>query len=227
MRKIILLIAFKLAFGIMMNPNYNENLMGQINLHQLSQENEPGMHVQVPVEAALQMPELPSGCEVTSLTAAMKFKGYQVDKGEIADKYLPKNNMVLIGNPEQEYLGNPRDIYNGYYCFEDALVKTISNYNTMTGQNCQVEKISNQGAARVYRELQKGNPVVVWVTRDWESPKSGVNGLMSNEHCVVISGFTDATVTIVDPLMGIVKVDRHKFEEIWMQMGCRAVSVVS
>lgn len=225
MQKYILLIAFKLAFGLMMNPNYNQNIMGQINMHQLSQENEPGMHVSVPVETVLQMPELPSGCEVTSLAAAMRFKGFKVDKGELADKYLPKNNMVKLGNPETEYLGNPRDIYNGYFCYEDALIQTVANYNTVTGQSCTADKISNQGASRIYKELQKGNPVVVWVTRDWEQPRTGLNGLLANEHCVVISGFTDVSVTIVDPLLGIYKTDRQKFEEIWMQMGCRAVSV--
>ena len=36
-----------------------------------------------------QMPELPTGCEITAMTMALNYYGYQADKVEMATQYLP------------------------------------------------------------------------------------------------------------------------------------------
>ena len=46
------------------------------------------------VEQLLQNPELPSGCEVTSLTVALNYLGYDIDKITMCDTYL---DMGAIG----------------------------------------------------------------------------------------------------------------------------------
>lgn len=46
--------------------------------------------VYIDVPTVMQNPELPNGCEITSLTAVLNSKGYKVEKTEMADIYLPK-----------------------------------------------------------------------------------------------------------------------------------------
>ena len=45
-------------------------------------------HIDVPT--ILQYPELPNGCEITSLTAVLNYFGIDVHKTEMADDYLPQ-----------------------------------------------------------------------------------------------------------------------------------------
>ena len=44
--------------------------------------------VELDAQPVLQNPELPTGCEVTTLTAALNYLGYPVDKLTMADQYL-------------------------------------------------------------------------------------------------------------------------------------------
>ena len=44
-----------------------------------------------------QMPELPTGCEVTALTAALKFYGLDAEKEELAYTYLQKEELEASG----------------------------------------------------------------------------------------------------------------------------------
>ena len=59
----------------------------------------------IPVDTILQHPELPNGCEITSVTTLLTFYGYEAAKTEMADKYLPKqlfqksNNKLYGANP--------------------------------------------------------------------------------------------------------------------------------
>ena len=40
------------------------------------------------VESILQYPELPTGCEVTCLTMALNYHGYDISKTDLVDEYL-------------------------------------------------------------------------------------------------------------------------------------------
>ena len=53
-------------------------------------ENEtPDTYLISDFEVELQMPELPTGCEITALTMALNYYGCPADKVEIAERYLP------------------------------------------------------------------------------------------------------------------------------------------
>ena len=225
MKGLVILIAFKVAVFLSQNATYNANLTSQINTVQVSQENEPGIHVSIPVEVVMQMPELPNGCEVTALVAALHYKGIDVDKCVVSDNYLPKSTNVWFGDPNENFIGDPRSLLSGYYCYENPLIKTIDNMNQATGSRVSYTNLSNQDVLKLYREVQKGNPVIVWTTREWDSPRTMTDGKQANLHCVVLSGYTDSSVTIVDSLKGIYKVDRAKFENIWRESGSHAMSV--
>ena len=42
----------------------------------------------------IQYPDLPTGCETTSLTMVLNYLGYPVDKLDLADHYLDKNRSA-------------------------------------------------------------------------------------------------------------------------------------
>lgn len=65
------------------------------------------------VKPVLQLPELPNGCEITSLTTVLNYYGFDVDKEEMAVRYLPYEEFTFDGNiaiapdPEDAYAGDP------------------------------------------------------------------------------------------------------------------------
>lgn len=63
-----------------------------------------------------QMPELPTGCEITALTMALQYYGYDADKVTMASEYLPTagtgnyygDDGRLYGNDLNQYfIGDP------------------------------------------------------------------------------------------------------------------------
>lgn len=174
------------------------------------------------VELIYQSPELPQGCEITALTAAMNYMGYNVDKCDMADIYLPKSKE-LSANPEEYYLRNPRT--NGFYCFAPVLVKTIERYNQANKTGINVTDLTGSEATELYGYIDEGIPVVVWGTLRWNPPYRYDNGLYGNLHCMVLSGYTNGKVFITDSIYGDTKIDRSVFEKVWKQMGSRAVVV--
>ena len=182
------------------------------------------VNVQLPVSNILQNPELPNGCEITSLTICLNYKGYAVDKCVMSDNYLPKW-PDLSGDPEYYYLREPRS--NGFYCFASCLCTTIDNYNAANGTSIQYKNLTGSSVSSLYAEIDAGNPVVVWGTLKWGNPRAYESGLYRNLHCMVLAGYTDTTVTIIDPIYGEKgkTVKRSTFESVWSKMGNRAMVV--
>ena len=79
----------------------------------------------------MQNPELPHGCEITSLTAVLNYFGMNVSKLEMTDKYLPKQEIRTEGNqrfgpnPNEAFAGNPRDKARGMYVLLLQLSKRL------------------------------------------------------------------------------------------------------
>lgn len=59
----------------------------------------------------MQNPELPNGCEVTSLSMVLTAAGYPVDKVELYEEFLPAEEFTYSGDyrygpsPEEAYVG--------------------------------------------------------------------------------------------------------------------------
>ena len=179
-------------------------------------------NIQLPVANIYQNPELPQGCEITSLAIVLNYHGYNADKCDLSDNYLPKWSD-LSGDPEYYYLREPRS--DGYYCFAGALMSTINNYNADMGTNVSYKNLSGSSAEALYSEIDNNNPVIVWGTLKWQNPYV-LNGLYQNLHCMVLSGYTNDTVTITDPIYGVTTISKATFESIWNKMGSRALVVM-
>lgn len=70
-----------------------------------------------------QNPELPTGCEITSLTSVLNYYGINVKKETMADDYLKKGD----GSYYKMFLGNPRDA-GSFGCMAQPIVDAANLY---------------------------------------------------------------------------------------------------
>lgn len=144
--------------------------------------------------------QMPSGCEITSLTMVLNYLGYDVTKEQLADRYLATDESVS-SSPWDCFVGSPYS--DGY-------------------QN------TGLSAESLYHYIDMDIPVIVWATIDMEFPLYGAKWLNSatglyfrwidHEHCLVLVGYSEDGVTVLDPLEGLVEYDRETFEYRFMQM---------
>ena len=88
--------------------------------------------VYLPVSQILQNPELPNGCEITSLCMLLRYRGFDADKCDLADRYLPRSEFWWGTDPDAAYMGNPHlddgSPQCGYYCFAGPIVAAAKAY---------------------------------------------------------------------------------------------------
>ncbi|WP_251402620.1 C39 family peptidase [Ureibacillus chungkukjangi] len=58
----------------------------------------------IAVQTVMQNPELPNGCEITSLTAVLNYYGLQVTKTEMADNFLPQQDFRIEEGKHSELI---------------------------------------------------------------------------------------------------------------------------
>ena len=72
-----------------------------------------------------QNPELPTGCEVTSLTMVLNYYGYEVTNTELASNYL--NTGSLRSNPYVNFVGSPFSS-SSYGCYSPVIVDCATSF---------------------------------------------------------------------------------------------------
>jgi len=190
---------------------------------------------QLPVEYISQLPELPTGCEITSLAEVLNYLGYQVDK-----EYLAENDLKMLddldGSFNNYFIGSPWD-ENGWGCFAPAITNAANKYLTSIKSSKKAYNISGSSLSQLFTEIQNGNPVIVWVTTRLDERTVFDNIEMNNgttfkwpenEHCVVLVGYdlnSPQTVTVADPLAGVVERTYSQFNSRYNELGKRAVVI--
>ena len=190
-----------------------------------------------------QNPELPNGCEITSLAILLDWAGYPIDKVELSNTYLPKQGFyrsdeVLHGaDPNQAYAGDPSSSSSGWYCFEGPILEAANAY--LAGQNTTQRAAPLSGTTREELEnyMKDGIPLAAWVTLDYSAPRSRESSgwilpdgaeyvPYTNLHCVVLAGWDGDDYRIANPIDGWQTVSPGKFWECFDAMGRRAVAVL-
>lgn len=194
-----------------------------------------------------QLPELPTGCEATALTALMKYKGFNVSKYDVATKYMPKGDLyykdgTLYGpNPKITFVGDPTQD-SGLGCFSMCLVKTFNNYKKVTPKAKEFNAINLSGTdlkELLQKYVANDNPVVVIVSQDlrypvdgggWSYPQGGGWHWMMNHHAMTIYGYDlkNDKIMVCDPLRsnGFYTYNLSKFEEIYNLKGKSAMTII-
>ena len=186
------------------------------------------------VNCIMQNPELPNGCEITSLTMVLNKLGYNVDKLTLNDKYLEIGPIGLT-NYYKANVGNPRDT-NSFGSYSPVIFATAEKYLADQGKTHTAYDITGHNIDEVYYQLAQGNPVIMWTTLDintkplviktWQVDGQTLNW-KHPLHCVVLTGYdmNNKTVTVADPTAGIVTHSMDLFELRWFEMGSQAIYI--
>ena len=168
-------------------------------------------YVKLEVANLLQNPELPNGCEITSLTTVLNFYGFNVTKTVMSDNYLPKSDI----NKDfwKVYIGDPRR-NDSFGCYAQPITDAANKYLGEQGSNLKAYNNSYTPFEDLLSEVQKGNPVIMWGTLDMRQPYYSYVWTRSDgeryqwitpEHCFVLIGYDleKGTAIISDPMRGI------------------------
>ena len=193
------------------------------------------------VPVIMQNPELPNGCEVTSLAEVLQYLGFPVTHTGLA-AYLPcepiayRDGVSYTADPEEAYVGDPSTTA-GWYCFEGPVIQAADAYLAEQGSPLRAEKVSGADAEALLSCLQQGRPVIVWITQQLQNVRhTGFTWILPDGesvhpygglHCVVLSGMDleAGTVTFADPIYGEWEAELGRFIEIYEGMGSRAVVI--
>lgn len=181
------------------------------------------------VEEIYQLPELPTGCEITSLTMLLRYYGFEDAEKEImVDEYLVYANEYVTG-----FFGDPRS-ESGAGVYPPGLAATADNFLQAHESKLYVKDLTGSTRDILYAYLAHGDPIVIWNTMYFgDNLPSGIietyNGQEYewdyNEHCIVLTGYNlaEGTVTVNDPLEGIVEREADRFFELYEKMGSMAM----
>lgn len=189
-----------------------------------------------------QMPQLPTGCEITALTMVLQYYGLDADKEEMATDYLPtspstnrytgSDGRVYGIDLDAYFVGSPFDD-SGIICGPQAIITAANEYLEDQGSSLQAVDRTGATPEELYALVDQDIPVVVWVTigmtprqearSGWYTESGKYVDWTTNDHAAVLVGYTDTTVWIADPLAGLVEYDRDAFEEVFASRDNRCV----
>ncbi len=194
--------------------------------------------VQLPVEYLSQYPELPTGCEITSLTTVLNFYGYDISKVEMSDKYLDKT-IDKIGDFFEVFVGDPRE--NGFGCYAKPVVNAANRYFADVDSNYKAVDKSGTKFEDLLKLVENDTPVIIWGTMYGEKEKTlrepyttvqwNIDGKdlqwIAPEHCMVLIGYDlDRNVAIMsDPQRGIVEYDLDTVKARYLALHSQCVVI--
>ena len=185
---------------------------------------------EIDVDLIKQHPELPNGCEVTSLAMALNYYGYKIGKMELKEGYLP----IGTENIYEYNIGDPAERKNSYGCYSPVIKRTADAFYADKGIKRTATDLTHCNIEELYYQVSQGEPVIVWATlymdkRPYNIISWKIDGHVFNWkvplHCMLLTGYDmkEGTVTLTDPIFGVVTHDKTLFETRWHQMGEQAV----
>ena len=194
------------------------------------------------VPVIMQLPELPRGCEVTSLAMIFKYYGQNISKIDLARNIkkdttpyqVDEKGYIRYGNPYDGFVG---DMYNvrkeGYGVYHGPIAELASTYFKE-----RVIDLTGLEFEDILYFVSKGYPV--WIITNstyqpldesyfemWHTP-TGIVKITHKLHSVVITGYDENNIYINDPLNPTQNraLSRISFQKAWEQMGNQAVTII-
>jgi len=141
---------------------------------------------------------LPLSCEAAALSIVTAYYGRPISEWVFIE------NMPHHPNPHYGFRGNMSGAFGGidnYGVYAEPLVPLLARYGF------HAQAVYAQGDRSVLtREIAAGHPVIVWITNNasvQQRLRASYNGesftLVPQEHVVVVYGYDDTQVYVVDP----------------------------
>lgn len=170
---------------------FNKNKINdEINWMTMKQEQK----LNVPLEN--QMPDLPNGCEVTSLSMLMNYYGIKVSKNELAETIQHVDSFTdggkYRGNPHQGFVGHMTIANAGWCVYNEPL------YNVARKYTSHIENITGSNFLSLLKLVSTGHPVMIITTttfnkvnnmQTWDTNTGKVN-VTPSSHACVITGYS-------------------------------------
>lgn len=181
--------AIILIIGAIYLLNKNK-INDEINWMTMKQEQK----LNVPLEN--QMPDLPNGCEVTSLSMLMNYYGIKVSKNELAETIQHVDSFTdggkYRGNPHQGFVGHMTIANAGWCVYNEPL------YNVARKYTSHIENITGSDFLSLLKLVSTGHPVMIITTttfnkvnnmQTWDTNTGKVN-VTPSSHACVITGYS-------------------------------------
>ncbi|URM33750.1 C39 family peptidase [Cytobacillus firmus] len=188
-----------------------------------------------------QFPELPRGCEVTSLSMLLYHAGIQADKLTLAkeikknpEPYRVEDGKIYFGHPNEGFIGDMYSFDNpGLGVYHKPIQELAEKY--MPGS---IEDLTGSDFEDLKIHLSDGRPVWIIINtaykqlsddlfQTWHTP-SGKIQITYKEHSVLLTGYDQEFMYFNDPLTGEKnkKAPINDFEKAWVQMGKQAITYI-
>ena len=116
----------------------------------------------------------------------------------------------------------------GYVCGTGAILTAAERYLQDMESSLQAVDLSGSSPQELYRRVSEGQPVLVWVTismedrwetQGWYTQEGEFLEWSRNDHAAVLTGYTQDTVTICDPISAQITYEREQFEKVFASRG--------
>lgn len=207
-----------------------ENVSEDASLADEQQESaQEYVNVSLDVKVIYQYPDMPSGCEITSLTMVLNYMGIDVTNDYMADNYLDSSTYNMFTS----FVGS---VYNdnSFGCYAPVIVNAANKFFADRALDYEAVNISNSTREQIVDILSDGRPVIIWNTEDMKSTYAKTYTIdgnsfewMTNEHCVVLCGYNeqDNTVEVADSIAGKVVRDADTFFQRYNDVLSQAVYI--
>ena len=155
----------------------------------------------------------PSGCEGASLLQALQYKGKLTDWS--LTSFLNTIPKSPNGDPNNGFVGSP--FVENAWTYSAIYPAPLTSWGQGYGN---VQNISGSSMDTLLGEVKNGNPVVAWVTINFQPIRWGqwnFGAAANNNHAVTLDGYNKASnqVHVSDPISGSYWMNRTTFETIY------------
>ncbi len=247
-KKVIIIISVILALILLATGTiwyFADEITYLFSVHTIQYE-EFDFETETPIQKAeiiLQNPQLPTGCEATAASMLLNCYNIKIDKRIVADK-IPKfeveeiDGKVYAPHPNEYFIGDPRQS-SSFGVFAAPVTATINEIFDEIGADLTARDITGASQQEILKYIDSGHPVCIWATMSLVPVQHLVGWNLiadgkytdefftwpAHEHCLLLIGYDESTVTVLDPLKSEVKYDRELFFTRHTEVGGYAVVV--
>lgn len=178
-------------------------LLGLVTYFKIKPPIKPEQQLNVPIEN--QMPDLPNGCEVTSLAMLLNYYGIKVTKEDLAQKiaHVSSYDGNYRGNPNKGFVGYMSQKNGGWCVYSEPLFNVAQKYTD------RIQNATGDSFEQIIQLVSSGHPVLIITTLNYKPvhdmqtwhTRDGIVHVTPSSHACVITGYNNnkRTVTVNDP----------------------------